>query len=307
MFSRVRSASPTKRRTQVLAAVVVATVAAIAVVALHPWRSDATAGHRQPASVRSLNLPGGPQPRLTPSAAPAVRLPADADTSATAAVASFLRARSDGDAASSFALLAPDARRTYATQAQWVDALADLPAPATFQVTGTRAAGDATEVSVDVRRTPALNSFAGFVPARAVEVYRTVRSGGAWRVDPSPVGVTAILISDRTAAAAVTAWLDRVAACDGPGAAALQVSADLIGDDSIPGAICAKHARLRAAPARPMQGGPETAPFLSAYGPEIGSWARLVPVTGADQRLLVGVAPLGQSWRVFGIVPGGLG
>lgn len=300
--------SPSRsRRTQLLAGLAVAVLAGIALAALHPWRSDATGSYRQPSSVTSLNLPGGPEAPGSPAPAPAVRLPAGADVSATAAVATFLRARSDGDAATSFALLAPDSRRAYATQALWVDAMAELPAPGAFIVGEGQAAGDAMEVSVDVRRTPLLNSFVGFVPAQAVEVYRAVRFGPAWRVDPEPVRVTPDLISDRTAAAAVTAWLDRVAACDGRGAVALQVAPELLGDDSVPGAICAKQLQLRAGPAQPISGGPSTAPFLSAYGPELGLWARLVPVTGADQQLLVGVAPLGQSWRVFGIVPGGLG
>lgn len=293
-------------RAPALVLVLVAVLAGVAVVALHPWRSDASAGLRQPPSVKSLNLPGGPASSL-PSAAPVVQLPADADRTATAAVASFLRARSDGDAATSFALLAPDSRRTYATQALWVDAMADLPAPGTFMVTGDRPGGGGAEVSVDVRRTPVLNAFVGFVPAQAVEVYRAVRAGPAWRVQPEPVRVTPELISDRTAAADVSAWLTRLAACDGAGAAARQVSSDLLGDDSLPGAICTKHARLRAGPAQPVMGGPSTAPFLAAYGPEIGSWARLIPVTGPGQQLLVGVAPLGRSWRVFGIVPGGTG
>ncbi len=294
-------------RLSVLAMLAVLVLAGVAIVAVHPWRSDAAAGRLQPASVKSLNLPGTAPATGAVAKTPALRLPAGADTTATAAVATYLRARSDGDAATSYALLAAASKRSYPTQATWLDALPDLPAPMTFNVTGGKATGGGMEVSVDVRRTPVVNSFVGFVPAHAVEVYRTYRSGAAWRVEAEPVRVLPDLISDRTAAAAVTAWLNRVSACDGAGAAALQVSPDLLGDDSLPGAICDKHARLRAGAAQPMVGGPSTATFLAAYGPDLGSWSRLVPVTGPDQQLLVGVAPLGSSWRVFGIVSGGSG
>lgn len=289
------------------AVVVLALVlAGITVLALHPWRSKAGANGQQPPSVRTLNLPGGPEAPALPPAAPTVKLPPAAARSASAAVATYLRARSQGHARTSYALLAPSARRTYPSEATWLDALPDLPAPKTFTITGDKAAGSGMDVSVDVRRTPILNSFVGFVPGHATEVYRAVPSKAGWRVDAEPVSVTPKLVSDRTAAADVTAWLERVSTCDGAGAVALQVSSELLGDPSLAGAICTKHAQLHAAPAQPMVGDPSTAPFLSAYGPDIGSWARLVPVTGPNQQLLVGVAPLGGSWRVFGIVSGGV-
>lgn len=295
------------RRTPVLAVLAVVLLAGTAGIALHPWRSDASSGDRpHPASVRSLNLPGGPPASVAANPPSEVRLPAGADSSATAAVATYLRARSDGEPATSFALLSPTAKRSYPSVATWVDALPDLPAPGTFLVTGDKAAGGATEVTVDVRRTPVLNSFVGFVPGHAVEVYRAVRSGAVWRVDAEPVRTTPQLVTDRTAAGDVTTWLNRLAACDTVGAAALQTSPDLLGEDSIPGEICAKRARLRAAPAQRVVGGPTTSSFLAAYGPELGSWARLVPVTGPDQKFLVGVAPFGSTWRVFGIVSGGI-
>jgi hypothetical protein len=293
-------------RAPILLLLAVALLAGIAVVAVHPWRSDAADVGRRPASVQSLTLPGTASD-APPSVPATLRLPAGADRTAAAAVATYLRARSDQDARTSYALLTSTSRRSYPTEATWLEALPDLPAPGTFLITGAKPAAGGTEVSVDVRRTPVLNPFVGFVPAHAVEVYRAVAAGSAWRVDPEPVRAIPDLISDRTAAADVSAWLTRLAACDGAGAAALQVAPDLLGDDTLPGTICTSHARLRAGPAQPVMGGPSTAPFLAAYGPEIGSWGRLIPVTGPGQQLLVGVAPLGRSWRVFGIVSGGTG
>lgn len=289
-----------------LALLAVFLVAATAVFAWHPWRSDASAnGYRHPASVRTLTLPGGPSASVAATPQPAVQLPAGAEATASAAVVAYLQARTVGNVTLSYALLGPASKRSYPTEATWTDALADLPTPGTFTVTAGQPRGAAAEVTAVVRRTPVLNSFVGFVPAKAVEVYRAVRAGTRWRVEAEPVRVTPELISDRTATSDVTAWLGRLSVCDGVGAAARQVSADLLGDDSLAGGICAAHARLRAGRAQPVLGGPATAPFVAAYGPDLGSWARVVPVTGPGQQLLVGVAPLGASWRVFGIVAGG--
>lgn len=292
-------------------AIAVALAVGVTVLAVHPWRSEATSRNgAQPASVKTLALPGGPEADADATAtavkAAARRPAAGTDRTARSAVESYLRARGRTDAAASYALLSPASRQTYPTEATWVDAMADLAAPRSFTVTGSRAAGRATDVTADVRREPAVDAFSGFVPARSVEVYRTARSGSGWRVDAEPVRSTPVLPSDRAVTADVDTWLARAAACDGPGAEAAQTSPDLLGDDSLPGAICAAHARMRAGRAVAMVGVPATEPFVAAFGPDLGSWTRLVPVTGLGRPLLVGVAPLGSSWRVFGIVPGGI-
>ena len=40
--------------------------------------------------------------------------------------------------------------------------------------------------------------------------------------------------------------------------------------------------------------------YVAAFGPEVGSWARLVPVQGPRSRFSVVVGPLGDAWRVLG-------
>ena len=42
---------------------------------------------------------------------------------------------------------------------------------------------------------------------------------------------------------------------------------------------------------------------MAAFGPEVGSWARLVPVQGPGTRFSVVVGPLGDAWRVLGTDP----
>jgi hypothetical protein len=48
--------------------------------------------------------------------------------------------------------------------------------------------------------------------------------------------------------------------------------------------------------------------YLAAFGPGITSWGRLVPVQGPTSRFLAAVGPLGDDWRVLGVlVDGGRG
>jgi hypothetical protein len=42
---------------------------------------------------------------------------------------------------------------------------------------------------------------------------------------------------------------------------------------------------------------------VAAFGPEVGAWARLVPVQGPRSRFSVVVGPLGDAWRVLGTDP----
>jgi hypothetical protein len=45
----------------------------------------------------------------------------------------------------------------------------------------------------------------------------------------------------------------------------------------------------------------ESGPFVTAFGPETGSWARVVPVT-APVSLRAVVAPIGDEWVVVGVL-----
>ena len=50
---------------------------------------------------------------------------------------------------------------------------------------------------------------------------------------------------------------------------------------------------------------PDTQALVEAYGPDVGSWARLVPVRGPQSHFLAAVAPLGEHWRVIGVTSDG--
>jgi hypothetical protein len=163
--------------------------------------------------------------------------------------------------------------------------------------------GQVTDVTVELTHPPAIDPFAGLVPARTVEVWRARSEGGGWRVVADPVSVRADLPSDRRAPDAVTAWVQRLVGCDRQGAAALQAGGQLYGPADLAEAPCRLRGRWTVAGPQRFDQAAEPEPYVAAFGPEVGSWARLVPVQGPGTRFHVVVGPLGDAWRVLGTDP----
>jgi hypothetical protein len=255
------------------------------------------------ASVQRLDLPGAVQAGLPePAAAPAGR-PVRAGT-ARAAVRRFLQAGAAGDLATAHGLLDEAGRRRYPSLARWTRAQADRAPVTGVRVGGERRAGaDRVDVTVTLSHPAAIDPFAGLVPARTVEVWRASRQGGRWRVAAEPVSVRADLPDDAGAPDAVAAWLERLVACDRQGAAGLQAVAELYGPADLAGAPCRQRGRWTVAGPAGFDAAVEPQTYVAAFGAEVGTWARLVPVQGPGTRFQVVAGPLGDAWRVLGTDP----
>jgi hypothetical protein len=252
------------------------------------------------ASVQRLELPAAPA-TTRPAGVAAVR-PVVAGT-ARAAVQRFLQATARGDFTAAYRLLDQAGRRRYPSAARWTRAQADRAAITGVRVGAARPAGSrTTDVTVELTHPPAIDPFAGLVPARTVEVWRARSEGGGWRVAADPVSVRADLPSDRRAPDAVTAWVQRLVGCDRQGAAALQAG-ELYGPADLAEAPCRLRGRWTVAGPQRFDQAAEPEPYVAAFGPEVGSWARLVPVQGPGTRFHVVVGPLGDAWRVLGTDP----
>jgi hypothetical protein len=254
-------------------------------------------------SVRRLDLPAAPAAtgRRWPSAAAA--RPVVAGT-ARAAVQRFLRATARGDFSAAYRLLDQVGRRRYPSAARWTRAQADRAAIIGVRVGAARPAGSgAMDVIVELTHPSAIDPFAGLVPARTVEVWRARSEGGGWRVAAEPVSVRADLPSDRRAPDAVTAWVQRLVGCDRRGAAALQAGGEPYGPADLAGVPCRLRGRWTVAGPQRFDQAAEPEAYVAAFGPEVGSWARLVPVQGPGTRFHVVVGPLGDAWRVLGTDP----
>jgi hypothetical protein len=264
----------------------------------------AAVANREPAqprpapSVQRLDLSNFPEGQQAP-AAPAAR-PVTAN-SAAEAVQRFLGANAEQDFATSFGLLDKASRKQVKTVAGWTAAQAERPAVTAVEVKDERRTGpEEAEVTVTVTHPAAVDPFAGLTPGRTVERWQARREAGRWRVAADPVSVDAVLPGDASAPAAVQAWVDRLERCDTAGAAALQATAELYGAADLAGVPCREHGTWKVSATRGFDRADDPQPYLSAFGPEVQTWARLVPVQGPKTRFTAVVAPLGDTWRVLG-------
>jgi hypothetical protein len=255
------------------------------------------------ASVQRLDLPATPAAGAAGGERAAEAKPVVAGT-ARAAVQRFLNATAREDFAGAYRLLDEAGRKRYPTVARWTRAQADRAVISGVRVgTARRAGGRALDVTVELAHPAAIDPFAGLVPARTVEVWRARPQGAGWRVAADPVSVRADLPSDRRAPDAVAAWVQRLVGCDRQGAAALQAGADLYGPADLAEAPCRLRGRWTVAAPQGFDAAVEPEAYVAAFGPDVGSWARLVPVQGPGTRFHVVVGPLGDAWRVLGTDP----
>jgi hypothetical protein len=255
------------------------------------------------ASVRRLDLPTGAAPAAARPAEAVAAAPTRAG-SARAAVRRFLEAGAAGDHAVAYGLLDRAGHRRYPTLARFTRAQADRAAVTAVRVGRQRRAGAGrVDVTVTLTHPAAIDPFAGLVPGRTVEVWRASRQGGRWRVAADPRSVEADLPGDERAPEAVTAWVRRLLGCDRQGASGLQAGPELYGPADLPEAPCTERGRWTVAAPEGFDAAVEPEAYVAAFGPEVGSWARLVPVQGPRTRFSVVVGPLGDAWRVLGTDP----
>jgi hypothetical protein len=254
------------------------------------------------ASVQRLgDLPGQASPAAPP--APRSSKPVEAG-SARAAVQRFLQATARQDFATAYGLLDRAGRDQYPSLARWTRAQANRTPISGVRVGGQRGAQAGTvDVTVELAHPAAIDPFSGLVPARTTEVWRASQEAGRWRVAAEPLSVRPELPSDRGAPEAVTAWVQRLLGCDRQGAAALQAAAELYGPADLAAAPCQERGRWTVAAARSFDAAVEPQAYVAAFGPEVSSWARLVPVQGPRTRFFAVVGPLGDTWRVLGTEP----
>jgi len=256
------------------------------------------------ASVQRLDLPAA-APAATPagSGRAGAATPVAAGT-ARAAVRRYLQAGADGDVEVAYGLLDQAGRKRYPSLARFTRAQADRARVTAVRAGPERRAGDGrAEVTVTLGHPAAIDPFTGLVPARTVEVWRASRQDGRWRVAADPVSVRAELPGDDRAPEAVSAWVERLLGCDRAGAAGLQAGAELYGPADLAELPCTERGRWTVAAPEGFDAAVEPQAYVAAFGPEVGAWARLVPVQGPHSRFSVVVGPLGDAWRVLGTDP----
>lgn len=272
------------------------------------WADRGGHGFKPIPSVAQLHLPAASATAAPPASAdhPAPAAPAVEPRDARAAVTAFLAAGRDGDAVAAYALTDAATHARFSTIGQWRSTAADRPRPTTFTVGAARQHGQAVDVDVEVTQPAELDPFVGLVPAHASAVWSARLEDGHWRVAAAPSEVDPILPADASATPVVQSWLDRLAACDTAGARPSQAADYLYGPVGFYERPCRQHLQLHAGPARPLDASIDDATLVAAFGPDVRGWARAVPVEGPDH-FLAAVAPLGDGWRVIGVMNDGEG
>lgn len=242
-----------------------------------------------------------PRGNAVPTPAPTLETePADP----LAALASFLGAIADGTPEQAYPLLDTASRERFPTVESWVQAQADRLVPLTFSAGASSPVPgdpDAAVFEVTATHEPSLDAFRGLVPGRSSTRWKVRNDGGGWRVGADPVSFEPLLPGEETVPQTVRDWVTRQAACDGPGARSLQVEGRLLGPVDLTRAPCEDGGTWRVGEPVTLERAADSQAFLAAFGPNVASWARLVPVEGPDDGFLVAAAPLGDDWRVMGV------
>jgi hypothetical protein len=240
-----------------------------------------------PDAPRAATPPLDPPPEPDPADAPAA--------TPGAAVEAFLRAEIQGDFTESYGVLAANDRAAHLSGAGWRAAHAQLPVVLGFTLGATRVLGDRAEIDGSVRFDPELSLTVGLVPSTAVATWVARAEDGGWRVAFSEAVVTPQWLPDTSATAAAGAWVTARTGCGAQARVALLGAGHLVDE------LCAAHGTTEVGAPLPLEPVESADSFLAAYGPDVFSWARVVPVT-APARVGAVLAPLGSRWRVIGLV-----
>ncbi len=289
-----------------MALVIVGVALGMGLVALRAGEDQPSRAHHGP-SVARFTFHDGPLPAVTapPANSGQAPVPIEEPSSAEAALASYLTLLAREDLTSAYALLDGPSLQRYASTAAWARAQADRAPISAFELGGSRpafvAGGEVAEIEVWATHRPSLDAVRGLVPARSRSLWQVRMEQGRWRVGAEPLVVSPTLPPDAAADDVVRAWLQRLQACDRPGAAVLQASTYLYGPASLVGEPCARPAGWEVGDTGGLDQAGDQRDFVAAFGPAVATWARAVPIRTPAHRFLVVVAPLGDTWRVMGV------
>lgn len=247
-----------------------------------------------------IRLPGAFRP-TAPSAEPA---------SARAALVAFLDAEvadrsgsAEARSIDSFSLLDPVTQERHGSVAAWRSTRAERAVPEGYAVTAERRVDAGVELTVAASRTPSITPFRGLVAAKTTERWFVSRTAaGGWRVrDGRAASTTPEIPPDAAAVAAAKRWTDGAARCD-RSIVDLQVEPSLLGSPQLSQVACDAKGTWSTVDIRPVDELGAITPFVAAYGSGVGRWGRGVDVASGDERFTVVLGPVGNEWRVMGLL-----
>lgn len=300
MLTSSTTTRPPGRRVLMGLVVVIGLVFGFAVAVL-VFREESPSNFSGAPSVERIDLPAfGAIAAVTPPLAPAT---IDEPGSAEAALQQFLDAEITRRSEVSFALLDAATTERFGTVAAWQSQRANRLLPEEFTVTSVAPTASGADITIEARRAPAVTPLTGLVPAQSTEIWRADNGSGSWRISSGqPVDVFPVLPSDAAAVDVAARWLAAADSCDEAAMAAAQLGGALLGSPALADGPCERPESFSAATAAVVLAEQSNSTvFVSAFGPGVGRWGRAVAVTG-DPRFTIVLAPLGDEWRVMGLV-----
>jgi hypothetical protein len=256
--------------------------------------TNAARGHPRAIPTAPIATPNAPvSPQVAVAAGP--EPPAAPAPSPAAAVHAFLRAEAEGDFTSSYGLLAVGDRIAQRSRAGWAAAHAQLPVVRRFTIGDVRADNARAEVDAQVSLRPELDPVVGLVPGSAASTWIALAEDGGWRVAFADSTLTPKYPAVDGAPDAARSWVADREGCRSRSRAELLASGRLTDE------LCSARGHVRVGAPSSLEPGEPSDPFLAAYGPDVFTWAQVVPVS-SPARVGAVLAPLGPRWRVIGLV-----
>ena len=241
-----------------------------------------------------------PQAPVDPAS---VEPPAPPAPSPIAAVTGFLDSEVARDFGGSYGSLSTADRLRAGSHTEWTDLHAQLPTITSFTPGETRSASGRAEVDAEVELKAGLDQITGLVPAHAHAVWIAVAEDGGWRVDFASSELVPRYPADAEATSAARSWVSARSHCR----RAPQHRARLLGTPALAAGLCGAGGPVRVGAPSPFHAGVGVEPFVAAFGAEVFSWARAVPVQSPSPMTAV-LAPIDDRWVVIGVLeslPGG--
>jgi hypothetical protein len=217
---------------------------------------------------------------------------------AGAAVTAFLEAEVERDFETSWSYLSSTDREEFDKPAVWVNAHADLAPIEGFELDEIVERDGRVEAIVDLQLESQLNEFTGLIPARATGTYVVTEEDDGWRVVVADSVLRPQYPSADGVREAAAAWAEAHRSCEEP---TTVYDGPLYGLPALALELCGTEGEVGVGEIGDLPEGERSAPFVSAFGPEVFNWARVAPLTGPVPISAV-LAPIDDEWRVIGVI-----
>jgi hypothetical protein len=233
----------------------------------------------------------------TTTATPIARYTAN-NPEPVAALGSFLQAEVAGDVTASFEFLSAADQEAAGGSGGWAaEHVLVMPVIRGYRITNDALSESTVAVSAELSLEPSLDPLVGLTTAQADSRWILRAESGTWRIVLTESSIQPVYLNDGSAAQDVEGWVTELRNCQ----PATQWKGALLGFPILAGEICGARGEVVIGATSRLSDAAESAPFLAAFGPDVGQWARVVEVE-SPIRLRAVVAPIDDQWLVIGVL-----